>query len=166
MISKSSENFKRWEENVNYWRAKYKYNDGNLSFDPARIVVVRRCVKCNSVRVKMSRHHKGHEYLFSVLMEARYAARYIQFHCDDVVWLCDRCHRRIHVIYAPVVQEVWDYVTAQDYAGKMLEYEVLETFRQRLLKTFNRWVAYKKKRKRKRKTPSAVRRSVKRSKVK
>jgi hypothetical protein len=85
-------------------------------------------------------------------MEERFAERYIQFHGDDVAWLCDRCHRRIHVIYSKIVVEVWDYVTLCQNTGKPLQYEVLESFRQRMIKTFGRWVAYKKKRKRKRKS--------------
>lgn len=153
MIGKSSENFKRWSENVTRWRIKYCVPDpGTMVFDPTRIVVVRRCVKCNSVRSKMSRHHKGHEYLFAVLLEDRYAARYILFHPDDVVWLCDRCHRRAHVIYAKIVGEVWAYVWECENNNKPLDPVVLENFRQKILKTFNRWIAYKKKRKRRKRT--------------
>jgi hypothetical protein len=94
-------------------------------------------------------------------MEERFAERYVQFHDDDVAWLCDRCHRRIHVIYGKIVTEIWEYVYKCEDAGLPLKYEVLEAFRQRLIKTFNRWVAYKKKRKRKRKRTTNARSSGK-----
>lgn len=155
MIGKSSENFKRWTENVTRWRIKYSVPDpGTMVFDPTRIVAVRRCAKCNSVRSKMSRHHKGHEYLFAVLLEDRFAARYILFHPDDVVWLCDRCHRRAHVIYSKLVGEVWEYVWECEAANKLPDYATLEGFRQKIVKTFNRWIAYKKRRKRRKRRGS------------
>lgn len=151
MIGKSDSNFGEWSETVERWKVKYGSSVQLRTFNPTSIMVVKRCCKCSSVRAKMSRHHKGHEYLFAVLMEERYAARYIQFHPDDVDWLCNRCHVRAHVIYQKVLKEVYDYVYLCQDTGKPLQYEVLESFRQRLIKTYLKWVAYKKKRKRRRK---------------
>lgn len=151
MTIANNENFTEWKANVDRWKAKYEYKI--RTFSPANIVVAKRCCKCGSIREKMHRHHKGHEYVFACLMEERYAARYIQFHPNDVDWLCFRCHKRAHTIYKRVMKALWDYVGLCERSNMPLQYEALEEFRDAILAAYNRWIRYKKKKKRSRKKP-------------
>lgn len=142
-------NFEAWKENVERWKAKYGVQRVT-SFNITNIVVVKRCAKCNSVRVKMHRHHKGHEYLFACIMEERYAARYIQFHPDDVDWLCVRCHKRAHTIYQRILVYLWGYLERCENNNQLPAYDQLEKYRLMIVAAYNKWVTYKKKRRRKR----------------
>jgi len=150
MTVTSKENFEEWKENVDRWKAKYGLQPVR-SFSITSIVVVKRCVKCNSVRVKMHRHHKGHEYLFACIMEERYAPRYIQFHPDDVDWLCVRCHKRAHTIYQRILIHLWAYLDTCRHNNTVPTYDELEKYRQMIIAAYNKWVKYKKKRRKRRK---------------
>lgn len=148
---KSNLNFEAWKENVERWKAKYGVQPIR-SFSITSIVVVKRCAKCNSVRVKMHRHHKGHEYLFACIMEERYAQRYIQFHPDDVDWLCVRCHKRAHTIYQRILVHLWAYLERCELNSQIPTYDQLEIYRKMIVTTYNKWVTYKKKRRKRRRS--------------
>ena len=146
---RKSESLLRWEGKRDEWRRRYGAPSTG-TFDPTNISVIRICGKCTASRVKMSRHHKGHEFLFACLMEEKYAPRYILFHSDDVVWLCNKCHIRAHVVIEKLVKEVWKYYNTQMCLEEPLEFDTLEKIRKRIVRATNRWLAYKKKKRRKR----------------
>jgi hypothetical protein len=148
MIGKTNKNLREWANKVGEWETKYGKPRVH-SFNLASILVIKRCAKCGSARAKMSRHHKGHEFLFACLMEGSYASRYIEFHPDDVNWLCNRCHVRAHIIYQPILKKLWQYVGEREYLEKPLEYDILETYRLALIRQYNHWIKYKKRKKKK-----------------
>lgn len=57
---------------------------------------IRVCKRCNKTKKKMHRHHKGNDFFFARRWPDRYAARYIQFHPDDIDILCNACHAKFH----------------------------------------------------------------------
>jgi hypothetical protein len=148
LADKESENYRSWVTNVENWKKTYGL-PANYNFNPINVTVVKRCVKCNSVRKRMARHHKGHEYLFACILPHVYAARYIQFLIDDVAWLCDRCHTRIHTLYKPIVDKVYGYIIRCNNQGKEYDVNRLEAYRKEIIRIFVKWVAYRKKKKRK-----------------
>lgn len=60
----------------------------------------------------MHRHHMRNDFFFAQLLPDIYAARYCEFHKDDVERLCDTCHQNIHKYWKPLVQRMW-----RDYPG-------------------------------------------------
>lgn len=153
-----------WRARVLRWRQLHpdprwqrgKYNPSKVRAAPLR------CRKCGTTE-GVTRHHKGHEYLFACFMPEWYAARYIRFDRSDWVPLCsDRCHARIHDLYAPIVDEIKLYF---DECLKEVRYDrsdvdcenpifvwyhmpdrrVLESFRRRLITKCDLWLAKKNK---------------------
>ena len=75
----------------------------------------RSCRKpgCRSGSYKISRHHKGHQFMFvSSFVRTRYGdprykdfvEKYYQFRLEDIVDICDHHHMEIHVIYDRIIQ--------------------------------------------------------------
>lgn len=68
------------------------------------------CAKCGSSNF-IQRHHKGCEKLWlrhfahksSQLWYQRHKARYWEFREEDIVRLCDKCHKQIHKIYYRII---------------------------------------------------------------
>lgn len=102
------------------------------------------CAKCGKVRNKMSRHHKANDKFFAVLRPDDYAARYIQFHPDDVAWLCDKCHLKIHRLYHPIIKVFWkavnELVAVTGFEEKdIISKEMCDEYKALCLKKFNQW---------------------------
>jgi hypothetical protein len=139
-IGKKSEHFKEWASNVEQWKATF---GTPIVFDITSVVVVKRCAKCGSARRRMSRHHKGHEYLLACILPDCFAARYCLFHPDDCAWLCNRCHVRIHVLYKEIVANIFAYIQYRQDQSLPPEVYRLEIFRKQMVAIFEKWVAYK-----------------------
>lgn len=136
-----SERFDFWKMKVAMWRKIYPPPAAPLvkgQFNPASVRTALTCAKCGSPR-KVKRHHKGHEFLFAVIMPERYAARYVEFHPEDTVPLCDKHHKVIHRMYEPIIANV-------KAGGKDMTFEQLEAYRVRLVLKCNRWLMRKVKR--------------------
>ena len=153
-MSRTGENFQRWRNTVEEWKAIYGTSNSssiNTDFNISSIVVVKRCKKCGKIRKRVSRHHKGHEYLFACLLPDKYASRYILFHPDDVVWLCDKCHTRVHVVYQSIIKKLWRYIDNRYKCDQPIQPMVIESFRIRIVKACNVWLDFKPPKKKKRK---------------
>ena len=145
-------NKKRYYLLTAYWREKYLPK--NLFGDPSVVKAARArtCKKCGS-RQTLTRHHKGHEYVFAQVEEIAYAERYIQFRDDDVVVLCERCHLKIHRLYKWILQELNAYLKElepiRDEKTQLLTFKykpshrALESFRLRLVSKCERWLKSK-----------------------
>lgn len=99
----------------------------------------RRCVKCWRYDRRLDRHHKGHEYLFACLLPDKYLARYNEFRVEDVVDLCVKHHKSIHVIYKRRLGAwgFWTLLAKQD--GKVTFVQA-ERFRKRLVNECHVWL--------------------------
>lgn len=143
-----------WRARVLRW--KQLYPDPRIvrgKYDPSKVSATPlRCKKCGATE-GVTRHHKGHEYLFACVMPEWYAARYVRFDRSDWVPLCtDRCHVRIHELYAPIVDEIKLYINDcladSSHEGPFSTYvwlhrpdrRVLESFRKRLIAKCDWWL--------------------------
>lgn len=131
--------FKQWESQYLQWKEIYKVKPVEKSFNPTSITLFKQCAKCKKTKGRLTRHHKGHEYLFACIMPQFYAERYIQFHPDDINWLCSKCHKRIHHLYMPIVNEVSLYVNTT----LVVDYHRLEQFRLRIIEYYEKWLSRK-----------------------
>ena len=145
-----------WRYNflTNKWKAKYLPATQPEPYDPTKVKAQKRvgCQKCGSFW-KVSRHHKGHEYVFAQINENWYAKRYIEFHEEDVVPLCERCHLKIHRLYKPIMDEMnlWlkECEPTRDPDSQDLKFKFvpglasLESYRKRLISKCDRWLQNK-----------------------
>lgn len=141
-----SKRFENWKARVAFWRAKYKIP--NTPFPKNDL---RHCVRCLT-HFSLTRHHKGHEYYFACIDEATYAPRYLRFHAEDIVDLCEKHHRYLHKRYKPTIDECNTYLlTCRPYRVNRNEvkylfepsHEVLESYRQRLIHICNKFLERK-----------------------
>lgn len=151
MLGKDFERFTNYLTIRKEWNRKYGQNISPNNINLTAIVAVKRCCKCGSIRKRMSRHHKGNEFLFACLLEKHYAPRYILFHPDDCDWLCDRCHIRAHVLYSSVVLNIYAYVQFRNERDLPIEFHRLERFRLQILAIYDKWIHFKKKKKKRKK---------------
>lgn len=133
--------YNEWKRQVAHWRAQYGYpaekSDAiTHSYTPTKVKVWdKQCAKCNSVW-KITRHHKGHEYIFAKIMEEKYAKRYIEFHPEDIVPLCERCHIKIHRMYESTLLELNNYLLLHPKPV----FEELEKFRLAMVRRCENWL--------------------------
>lgn len=110
-----SEAWRSWKSKMVEWRRRWpKATPAKGDYDPTAIrVLAATCAKkgCGS-RNRVQRHHIGNDYLFACIAEDWFAERYIQFHPDDCVPLCKRCHKKIHVLYQPLLGDFWLFYKA------------------------------------------------------
>src|SRR5205807_873891 len=99
------------------------------------------CKKC-SKHVEVHPHHKGHEWLFAQLLPDIYTKRYLEYNKSDCVWLCNKCHLRIHKLYMPRLEPLWPLLARQN--GR-ISVQQAEQFRQKLIRCCNTWLIRKKK---------------------
>lgn len=143
--------YTRWKTIFLKWKKKYGVpEEAQKRYNPANVRIEdKTCRNCGS-KTKISRHHKGHEYAFALVLEDIYAPRYIQFHPDDVIPLCSTCHKKIHKLYQGILLELKlylaDYVGGYDKYGYPIwrsrpDYAVLESYRKRLVARCDRWIA-------------------------
>jgi uncharacterized protein YlaI len=85
-----------WDKQVAAWKLEYKVV---TPIKPLTLIrLTEHCRKCG--RRASGRHHKGCEYKFAKLDPDRYAPNYVRFRPKDIVWLCTKCHHRIHILYS------------------------------------------------------------------
>lgn len=142
-----SENLKAWREQVNEWEQRYGVKVNTMhspqpsapkSFNLAQYKRFFICKKCGGKA--HSRHHKGHEFLFACIKPDVYAVRYLEFREHDVVWLCDKCHPKIHQLYTFILDEIYAYLIKE---APTLDVVKLEQFRVRLVKKCESWLKRK-----------------------
>jgi len=99
-----------YERNVLEW--KKKYNWVQPPFDPSRVIAVKKCgMRGCGAKTKLHRHHRGHEYLLARIMPDVYAIRYLSFHPDDIVIVCQKHHSDLHRLYMPYIYDLPDAPT-------------------------------------------------------
>lgn len=131
-------------EQVRIWEKIYgKPKFGLRNFDPTQVKVC--CAKCGKHRNKMSRHHKGAEFMFASCFPGWYAERYIQFDKKDCVRLCNHCHKRIEKLTEPLKFEFmrWLYRKKQEMrnpGGYPIRQEEVERFRLKIIARCERWL--------------------------
>jgi hypothetical protein len=157
-MEKSVDRETLWRANVARWKEKYpdpklergKYNPTLAHATPLR------CVKCHTDQM-VSRHHKGHEYIFACIMPEWYASRYVRFVRTDWIPLCYKCHARIHEIYTPIIDAVKLYIRERIAKIEIIKGEqvitwkykpdrrALESFRKQMIARCDRWLRSKNK---------------------
>lgn len=100
-------------------------------------VKIRCCAYCGDAQAYITRHHKGHEYLWARLLPKRYARRYIEFRERDVVELCNKHHLKIHKLYEPRLHSLWPLLARQD--GK-ITFKQAESYRLKLVRCCEQWL--------------------------
>jgi hypothetical protein len=136
-LSKRKQHYLNWQANVARWRLQYKLP---LRFDLTTVDTFRKCVKCGG-RKKLTRHHKGHEYVFATIAPDTYAKRYIEFRQEDIVLLCLKCHEKIHKKYNPVIGELFSDLNNMEVVH--ITEQFLEDYRSRLIKMCDIWLKRK-----------------------
>lgn len=86
------------------WAIKY---GKRTDFNPANTVSTIECKKCGLSRdeVRIVRHHTGNDLKWARLFPEHFAQRYLLFHPQDVVAICDECHLWVHVLYADIYEQ-------------------------------------------------------------
>lgn len=107
-------------------------------------IKLRLCTKCGRGGREIQRHHKGHEFLFANILPSKYEKRYSEFRKEDVTDLCDRCHRRAHVIYANTLGRLGFWTLLAKQNGK-LTFVQCEHYRKILIKECHVWLAQRNK---------------------
>lgn len=113
------------------------------------------------MKKKMSRHHKGNDFFFAQMMPQHFAARYIEFHKDDVAKLCDDCHKLAHKLYKPLMVKVWSELNW--HGQKIITKEWCEQWMNIFREVFDKWVVKppkKRKKRRRRKSGLTTKREV------
>lgn len=98
-------NFAKYNAITLEWKKQYPCKPIIEPYDPTKTLA--GCIRCGSTR-KLSRHHIANDFWFACLRPDLYAARYIQFRKEDVVLLCDRCHKLVHTHYRKLMELVKD----------------------------------------------------------
>jgi ssDNA-binding Zn-finger/Zn-ribbon topoisomerase 1 len=118
---------------VKEWRETYGVSSHAIDLTKVKIKV--KCEKCGKQRKKMHRHHKGHEFLFASLRPDDYARRYVEFRKEDIVILCDKCHKDIHFLYESTIRRLRQATTEA-----VPTLEQCEEARLSLVSIFNSWI--------------------------
>jgi len=86
--------FNSYKRNLFLWARHFNYK-----ILPA--VYYGPCARCG--KKGQHRHHKAHDYIFACTLWQVYAKRYIEFHPDDIDFLCAKCHKNAHRIYDELI---------------------------------------------------------------
>lgn len=109
------------------------------------------CRKCGKNNGRMNRHHIASDFFFALHFPDHFAARYVEFHPDDVVKLCEHCHKTIHRYYDPVTQRMYKEFAEIKANGEQFTLEWCEKWKDKFRKMFAKWIKTKPKRRRKKK---------------
>lgn len=124
---------KEYFELIALWRAKYRVIE--IPHNP--LFTKLTCAKCHKIKKKMHRHHKANDFMFARLHPEKFAARYVQFHPDDVVKLCARCHKEVHF-------QVYDVLLAEMKHDQKLRGTITtnwcNAWKARFLQRFEEWI--------------------------
>lgn len=134
-------NIATWRAQVEQWRQDEQLIINTRHPLDVTSVKIRRCAKCGETQGYITRHHKGHEYLFARLLPEKYARRYIKFLKKDTVELCDKHHLKIHRLYEPRLHSLWPLLARQD--GR-ITFKQAEGYRLKLVRCCEQWLKEKK----------------------
>jgi len=126
---------------VKGWEAKYGVPSRLRRYNPAETTA--SCKRCGFIRAKMSRHHIRNDFFFANLLPDKYARRYIEFHSNDVVKLCDTCHRDVHRYYKPIIARMYVEFNVKKNMNQAITYEWCEGWRTEFYNLFQRWLKLK-----------------------
>lgn len=103
------------------------------------------CVRCGKKSV--NRHHKAHDYLFACILSDTYAKRYLEFHPDDIDFLCRKCHVNCHRIYDELIEALNAELSLHKGKNYNLDKirEVCNTYKQLFLERYLKWKNWGKK---------------------
>lgn len=92
-----------YKNQIAEWHKKY----GIPPSPPSRVVdLTQVSLKlCVCGQPATTRHHKGSQLFLARVWPDIFAPRYIQFHPDDVVWMCERCHKKVERAYIPLKEQ-------------------------------------------------------------
>lgn len=131
---------------VEEWKALYGSKQDELDrpkyiYKPSKVKAT--CKKCDKAKRRMARHHKANDFFFAMILPSVYAARYIQFHPDDVDKLCEKCHKTWHRYLKPKLEQMYkEYKYFADLSAQE-KLEWCELWRGRCLRWYSRWIEKK-----------------------
>ncbi len=135
-------NLAAWRAQVEQWQQDESVIERSRVNVNVTFVLVRRCEYCGTTEGNITRHHKGHEYLWAKLLPSRYAKRYISFNKKDWIYLCERHHLKIHRLYEPRLHSLWPLLNRQD--GR-ITFKQCEGYRMKLIRCCDSWIKRRKK---------------------
>lgn len=133
-------NRKRYWAIVSDWQQKYgngKPPPKSYTYQPQKVRSV--CRKCNNNKKKMQRHHKANDFFFAYALPEVYAARYIQFLEEDTDKLCEKCHKNWHRYIRPAIKDMYKEYAWFDSLPLNEKKIWCETWRNKLLKWYEKW---------------------------
>lgn len=141
-------NFAKYNAITLEWKKQYPFKPIIEPYDPTKTLA--GCIRCGSTR-KLSRHHIANDFWFACLRPDLYAARYIQFRKEDVVLLCDRCHKLVHTHYRKMMLLVKTDIEI-GFLGDTPSQECCDFWMQEFRDWFAKWIKkpYTKRKRRKR----------------
>jgi hypothetical protein len=125
------------------WRKKYVVVEYKFGHDLTKVRAIRPvCEKvgCNNSS-RIHRHHKGHDYIFACLFPDIFAPRYIEFNPEDIVYLCNTHHEKIHRYYKPVVDEFYYMFNGTD--SKLAQLKLCDEYKARLTEMCDKFLRTK-----------------------
>lgn len=97
------------------------------------------CARCG--KKSHHRHHKAHDYIFACVLPKRFAQRYIQFHPDDIDFLCKKCHVNAHRIYHELIEafnEALKMLRCR-YISEEMEYKLCIKYKKMFTRRYLKW---------------------------
>lgn len=91
------------------------------------------CAKCGNTPAQ--RHHKGNDFFFAKISPDVYAKRYLEFHTDDIVPLCNNCHKKIHMMYEELLQPFYNL--------RVVKPKDIEKYKQKCIRRCESWLKRK-----------------------
>ncbi len=112
------------------WRRKYPTPTKPLHAPNLAKTRVNGCIRCGRKDRKLNRHHVACDFYFALMLPDVFAPRYIRFLDEDIVHLCQPCHKLAHtVVYDPLKAELWRELDN-------IKREKLEDFARRWMKRY------------------------------
>lgn len=118
---------------INIWECRYgiKLRREIVAYKPT-------CEKCKKNKA-IHRHHKGHEFILACYDEVNWAKRYLEFRVEDIIWLCEKCHKNCHKVYDKFVEQFYTEVLFT--ANKKV---TCEKYHKIFTEAYEKWVKNKK----------------------
>lgn len=128
-----SARYNSYKRNIYLWRRAYGTPFGFIA------AYYGKCARCGNQGAH--RHHKAHDYLFACILPNRFAARYLEFHADDIDYLCKRCHVNAHKIYDKLIDEFNEELNLFKGTKYNLEqvYKLCLKYKKKFLKRYESW---------------------------
>lgn len=139
----------QYQRRLMEWRQKYGVPPPPKTFG-LKVQTSTACFKkgCGSLK-RTQRHHKGNDFWFANLLPDIFAPRYLQFHPDDVAYLCEHHHKAVHKLYKKLMADVWTEL--RDGGQSIITEEWCRKWIENFRAAYEKWAKYPaRKRKRKR----------------